>query len=83
MKFGMLHLFEAPRGRSDKEMVDEQIAIMQGAEEYGFDSLWPAEHHFTEYGFCASPSLTLAAVARTTSPSTTPYASPRITRCSI
>ena len=40
---------------------------MQGAEEYGFDSLWPAEHHFTEYGFCASPSLTLAAVARTTS----------------
>ena len=54
MKFGMLHLFEAPRGRSDKEMVDEQIAIMQGAEEYGFDSLWPAEHHFSEYGYCAS-----------------------------
>lgn len=66
MKFGMLHLFEAPRGREDKELVDEQLAIMQAAEEYGFDSVWPAEHHFTEYGFCASPSLTLAAIARTT-----------------
>ena len=66
MKFGMLHLFEAPRGRSDKELVDEQLAIMQAAEDFGFDSLWPAEHHFTEYGFCASPSLILAALARTT-----------------
>ena len=66
MKFGMLHLFESPMGRSDKEMVDEQVAIMQAAEDLGYDSIWPAEHHFTEYGFCASPALTLAAVARTT-----------------
>jgi natural product biosynthesis luciferase-like monooxygenase protein len=63
----MLHLFESPMGRSEQEMVQEQIGLMEAAEGLGFDSLWPAEHHFSEYGFCASPALTLAAVARQTS----------------
>jgi natural product biosynthesis luciferase-like monooxygenase protein len=62
----MLHLFESPEGRSELQMLEEQVEIMQAAEEFGFDSVWPAEHHFTEYGFCASPALMLAAVARTT-----------------
>ncbi len=66
MKFGMLHLFESPAGRSEQKMVTEQIALMQAAEDLGFDSVWPAEHHFSEYGFCASPALSLAAIARTT-----------------
>jgi natural product biosynthesis luciferase-like monooxygenase protein len=66
MKFGMLHLFESPMGRSDDEMVREQIELMEAAEELGFDSVWPAEHHFSEYGFCASPALSLAAIARRT-----------------
>ena len=66
MKFGMLHLFESPRGRSEHEMVQEQIALMEAAEGLGFDSVWPAEHHFSEYGFCASPALSLAAIARST-----------------
>ncbi len=26
--------------------------------------MWPEEHHFTEYGFCASAALSLAAIAR-------------------
>jgi natural product biosynthesis luciferase-like monooxygenase protein len=63
----MLHLFEAPQGRSEAEMVTEQIELMEAAEELGFDSVWPAEHHFSEYGFCASPALSLAAIARRTS----------------
>ena len=66
MKFGMLHLFESPEGRSEAQMIDEQLSLMEAAEEYGFDSLWPAEHHFTEYGVCGSPALNLAAIARTT-----------------
>lgn len=66
MKFGVLHLFESPMGRSDSEMVREQISLMQVAEDYGFDSIWPAEHHFSEYGVCASPAVTLAALAGTT-----------------
>jgi natural product biosynthesis luciferase-like monooxygenase protein len=66
MKFGMLHLFENPLDRTEKEIVDEQFDIMVRSEEYGFDSVWPAEHHFSEYGYCASPAVTLAAVAART-----------------
>ena len=66
MKFGMLYLFESPAGRGEQQMVTEQIELMQAAEDLGFDSVWPAEHHFSEYGFCASPALSLAAIARTT-----------------
>ena len=62
----MLHLFEHPLGRTEKEIIDEQIDIMVRAEEYGFDSVWPAEHHFREYGHCATPALTLAALAART-----------------
>ena len=46
MKFGQLHLFENPMGRTEKQIVDEQFDIMARAEEFGFDSLWPAERHF-------------------------------------
>src|SRR3972149_3401161 len=63
MKFGQLHLFENPMDRSEKEIVDEQFDIMARAEEFGFDSVWPAEHHFSEYGYCASPAVTLAALS--------------------
>ncbi len=50
MRFGMLHLFENPIGKSEHEIIHEQIALMRAAEDLGFDSVWPAEHHFTEYG---------------------------------
>ncbi|GIX49385.1 MAG: luciferase [Candidatus Tectimicrobiota bacterium] len=66
MQFGMLHLFEHPMGRSEKQIVDEQLDIMVRAEDYGFDSVWPAEHHFSEYGYCATPVVTLAYVAART-----------------
>ncbi len=39
---------------------------MRAAEDLGFDSVWPAEHHVPEYGFCASPALSLAAIASET-----------------
>lgn len=66
MRFGQLHLFENPMDRTEKEIVDEQFDIMVRAEEFGFDSVWPAEHHFSEYGYCASPVVTLAALATRT-----------------
>ncbi|MEE3330921.1 MAG: LLM class flavin-dependent oxidoreductase [Myxococcota bacterium] len=66
MKFGLLHLFESPEGRSENEMIDEQVGLMEAAEEHGFDSVWAAEHHFSEYGICGSTALNLAAIARTT-----------------
>ncbi|MCP3991273.1 MAG: LLM class flavin-dependent oxidoreductase [Actinomycetia bacterium] len=66
MKFGMLHLFENPRGRTEEQVIKEQSELMVAAEDYSFDSIWPAEHHFTEYGYCASPGMSLAAVAAQT-----------------
>ncbi len=66
MKFGMLHLFENPDERTEHQIVKDQLDIIQAAEDVGFDSVWPAEHHFSEYGYCPSPALTLAAISRVT-----------------
>ena len=66
MKFGQLHLLENPMDRSEQEILNEQFDIMMRAEELGFDSVWPAEHHFSEYGYCASPAVMLAGLASRT-----------------
>ena len=67
MKFGLLHFFEHPAGgKSERQIVREQFESMRLAEEMGFDAIWAPEHHFTEYGFCASPMVTLAALASVT-----------------
>ncbi|MGO9263927.1 MAG: LLM class flavin-dependent oxidoreductase [Candidatus Binataceae bacterium] len=66
MKFGMLHLFENPMEKTEHQIVKEQLNLMRAAEDYGFDSIWPAEHHFSEYGYCASPVVTLANIAAVT-----------------
>ena len=66
MKFGQLHLFERPAGRTEQAIISEQLDIMAQAEDYGFDSVWPAEHHFREYGHCGTPALILAALATRT-----------------
>ena len=63
----MLHLFENPVNKTEREIIKEQMELMLVAESLGFDSTWPAEHHFSEYGFCGSPQLTLAAIAERTS----------------
>ncbi len=66
MKFGMLHLFESPAEKTEYQVMKEQLELMRSAEDLGFDSVWPAEHHFSEYGYCASPALSLAAIASVT-----------------
>ena len=66
MKFGMLHLFESPVDKTEYQVMKEQLDLMRSAEDLGFDSVWPAEHHFSDYGYCASPVLSLAAIASVT-----------------
>jgi natural product biosynthesis luciferase-like monooxygenase protein len=66
MRLGMLHLFENPVGKTEHQIVKEQTELMIEAERLGFDSVWPAEHHFSEYGWCASPQVTLASIASRT-----------------
>ncbi|RLA45866.1 MAG: hypothetical protein DRR06_06310 [Gammaproteobacteria bacterium] len=67
MKLGMLHLFENPVDYTEQEVVTNQMELMVEAERLGYDSVWAAEHHFSEYGYCASPQVSLAAVAARTS----------------
>ncbi len=67
MRLGMLHLFENPVGISEHEIVKQQMELMIEAERLGYDSVWPAEHHFSEYGYCGAPQVSLAAVASRTS----------------
>ena len=53
MNVGILLIFQNYQGRtSDEEMVRDQIRIAELAEPLGFDSLWPPEHHFTDYSAC-------------------------------
>jgi len=67
MEFGVLNFFEHPAGgKTEHRVFKEQLETLRVAEEAGFDYIWTPEHHFTEYGFCASPMLTLAAMASVT-----------------
>ena len=64
MELGLLNFFEHPAGgKTGHRILKEQLKTLRNAEELGFDSIWAPEHHFTEYGFCASPMLKLAAMA--------------------
>lgn len=44
---------------TEAEILDRAVSYTTAAEEYGFDSAWILEHHFTSYGLCPS-SLMLA-----------------------
>ena len=53
MNVGLLLIFQNYQGRqADSEMVADQIRIAELTEPLGFDSLWPPEHHFTDYSAC-------------------------------
>lgn len=53
MDVGVLLIFQNYRGQgSDEQMVLDQMHLADLAEPLGFDSLWPPEHHFTDYSAC-------------------------------
>jgi alkanesulfonate monooxygenase SsuD/methylene tetrahydromethanopterin reductase-like flavin-dependent oxidoreductase (luciferase family) len=66
LKFGLINFLENPAGKSERQIVQEQIYVSRRAEEYGFDSIWLVEHHFSEYGNCVSAAVMLGALAAAT-----------------
>lgn len=66
MKFGLINFLENPAGKSERQIVAEQKYLCAAAEEYGFDSVWPVEHHFSDYGHCVSASVMLGTLASAT-----------------
>lgn len=69
MKFGTFHVMHQPddaRILGEQSIYDTQIPLMVAAEDLGFDSVWIAEHHFSNVGVCSAPQMVGAAVAART-----------------
>jgi alkanesulfonate monooxygenase SsuD/methylene tetrahydromethanopterin reductase-like flavin-dependent oxidoreductase (luciferase family) len=52
---------------TDGEIIAAELALADRAEASGFESLWVAEHHFTDYHLCPSPLQILTYLAGRTS----------------
>jgi alkanesulfonate monooxygenase SsuD/methylene tetrahydromethanopterin reductase-like flavin-dependent oxidoreductase (luciferase family) len=53
--------------RTDAEVYAHELSMADLAEPLGFDSVWAAEHHFTDYTMCPDPSQLLSWLAGRTS----------------
>jgi len=65
MQFGLFMYFQ-DRGGSTTRTYDEYLAEIELAEELGYDEVWLAEHHFSQYSILPSPNLILANLAART-----------------
>jgi alkanesulfonate monooxygenase SsuD/methylene tetrahydromethanopterin reductase-like flavin-dependent oxidoreductase (luciferase family) len=53
MRAGLLGIFQNYLGRgSDSDMMKSEMRIADLAEEFGYDTYFPPEHHFTDYSAC-------------------------------
>jgi alkanesulfonate monooxygenase SsuD/methylene tetrahydromethanopterin reductase-like flavin-dependent oxidoreductase (luciferase family) len=53
MDVGLLAIFQNYLGRgNDDQVVADELALAELAEELGYDKFWVAEHHFTDYSAC-------------------------------
>ena len=67
MHVGVLLIFQNFMGRMDDgRMVEDEIRMALLAEELGFDSVWPPEHHFTDYSSCPDNLQVLSYLAGVT-----------------
>ena len=66
MRVGVLMVFQSwgygPEV-TDGQVVDEEVRLAELADELGFHSLWPVEHHFDDYSFCPDNTFLLAHLA--------------------
>ena len=66
MKFGAFFLMQSPGVRPTQEVYGNALEQMVLADELGFDSVWIAEHHFSNYGYCPNPLPMAIKVAQVT-----------------
>src|SRR5579859_979272 len=67
MRFGTYFFLHASPDRTPAEIITEELDQMVLSEQLGFDSVWLTEHHFSDYGLSAAPSVLAAALAARTS----------------
>jgi alkanesulfonate monooxygenase SsuD/methylene tetrahydromethanopterin reductase-like flavin-dependent oxidoreductase (luciferase family) len=66
MKFGVFFLLQSPYAESSAEVYRRALAEMAYADELGYDSVWVAEHHFSNYGYCPNPLPLAVKIAQVT-----------------
>jgi natural product biosynthesis luciferase-like monooxygenase protein len=64
MKFGVFFLCEQPSWQSQRAAYQDAIDQAVYADALGFDAVWIAEHHFSEYGIAPDVAVLAAAVAQ-------------------
>jgi luciferase family oxidoreductase group 1 len=66
MDFGTFLLLQSPTAASPVEVFARGTEMAQAADEYGFDSVWCAEHHFSSYGYLSRPLMLAVHLANQT-----------------
>jgi alkanesulfonate monooxygenase SsuD/methylene tetrahydromethanopterin reductase-like flavin-dependent oxidoreductase (luciferase family) len=69
MQFGLFTVFDNYQerfNRSHEQLMNEVLEQTVHADRLGYDSVWFAEHHFSEYGILTSPQMLLAVAAQHT-----------------
>jgi alkanesulfonate monooxygenase SsuD/methylene tetrahydromethanopterin reductase-like flavin-dependent oxidoreductase (luciferase family) len=67
MKFGIMNLFPASGEESHHQLLRNTLEEIELADQMGFDSVWLAEHHFSEYGILGNPLTFGVSIAERTS----------------
>src|SRR3982074_2218193 len=66
MRFGTYFFLQATPDRAPAQVLTEELSQMVLSEELGFDSVWLTEHHYSDYGLSAAPSVLAATLAART-----------------
>ena len=66
MKFSIQQLLSLRDWQSHREVYADTVEEARLAEDVGFDAVWLAEHHFSEYGIAPSLAVLAGALARET-----------------
>lgn len=66
MKMGIQLVIQNHRDYDDRGFFREEVRLSVEAEAMGYDTLWPVEHHFTDYSMCPDNIQYLSYVAAKT-----------------
>lgn len=67
MHVGLAAVFQNPgKARTDREVYEHELRLVDQAESLGFESVWSVEHHFTDYTMCPDVLQFLTYVAART-----------------
>ena len=67
MNFGAFLLMPSPRALPHADIYARGVEIAQAAEDFGYDGVWLAEHHFSNYGYLSRPMIMATYLAAKTS----------------